>query len=142
MTWGAWPLGPLKTNLPWLKTMLDGGCGEIHLLVQIGEGELRPDGLQVERVFHAGGGSEQPAAIGLAGIQLGAHALRGNQQVLADRLDGAVVLELAAAVVGLGGRREHFDDQAGIEQRIARIVEELRLTANHNRDRKSTRLNS
>ena len=81
---------------------LGGGCGEVDLLVQIGEGEMCPDGLQVERVFHVGGGSEQPAAVGLAGIQLGADALRGHQQVLADRLNGAVVLELAAAVVGLG----------------------------------------
>src|ERR1019366_8945458 len=68
---------PRCTYQPHLAEALAGGRGEVDFLVQIGEREMHSDGLQVERVFQAAGESEQPAAIGLAGIQLGAHALRG-----------------------------------------------------------------
>ena len=48
--------------------------GEVDFLVQIGEREVYPDRLQIERVFQAVGGSEQPAADTLAGVQPGPHA--------------------------------------------------------------------
>src|ERR1019366_9860159 len=97
--------------------------------VQIGEGQVYPDRLQIERVFKAVGGSEQPAAETLAGVQLGPHAFRGDQQVLGDRLDGAVMLEFAHAVVEFRGGRENFDNQVGIEQRVPRFIQELRFAA-------------
>ena len=42
------------------------------------------------------------------------------------------MLEFAHAVVKLRGWRENLDDQAGIEQRIASFIEELRFVADHN----------
>src|ERR1035437_3664 len=42
------------------------------------------------------------------------------------------MLELAYTVVDLGGGGEYLDDQAGIEQRITRFIEELRFAAYHN----------
>ena len=55
-----------------------------------------------------------------------------TKQVLADGLYRAVMLEFAHAVVKFRGGRENLDNQAGIEQRIARFIEELRFAADHN----------
>ena len=42
-----------------------------------------------------------------------------------------VMLELPAAIVGLGRRREHFPNERRVEQRVLHCVEELRLAADN-----------
>lgn len=56
--------------------------------------------------------------------------LRG-QHVFGQRFQLAVLLELATPVVGLGGVRQHLDDEGRIQQGVELGVVELGLAANH-----------
>ena len=58
-------------------------------------------------------------------------AMLGDQHVLGQRFQLAVMLELPAPVVGFGRIRQHFNDQGWIQQRIQVTVVELGLAADH-----------
>src|SRR6202023_2273938 len=57
-------------------------------------------------------------------------ALR-DEQVLAKRVQGAVMLELRAAIVGFGAGGEHLDQHRRVGQDVAVAVGQRRLAADH-----------
>ncbi len=58
-------------------------------------------------------------------------AMLGDQHVLRQRFQLAVMLELPTPVIGFGRIRQHFDDEGRIQQRIPLAIVELGLAADH-----------
>ncbi len=42
------------------------------------------------------------------------------------------MIKLLASIVSLSRGRKHFDDQAGVQQRVEMVIGKLKLTAGHN----------
>jgi len=104
--------------------------GETDVGKDLGKGNGSLQRRQVQVPVHAGGFIEQPAALSLPDELFDAWCLLANEQVRLQRRNLAVVLELAATFVGLGGIGEHFDKDGGIHHGILRTVRESEWAAN------------
>ena len=67
-----------------------------------------------------------------AGEMLDTRLVLGDEDIFTQGFNALVVRELRAAVVGLGGRREHFEKRGGIEQCVVvAIRSQARFAADH-----------
>src|SRR6266478_914338 len=66
--------------------------------------------------------SKRPDVSLLAGELLNSHLVLIDQDVILERLDGAVPLKLQATIINLGGWREHLANNNGIDDNIQVIV--------------------
>src|SRR2546422_6521455 len=82
-------------------------------------------------LFRSVGGNRKPLDIELAPVQHDTDPVGGDEQVLAQRIDRLVVLEILTADVCIRTAGEHLDDACGFEQVHSLPVEEFPLTANH-----------
>ena len=114
---------------PELPSRRASGGLELHLVVDLGQGQGAADAGQGDAVGEGGVVGQGPPAVVAAAVELHLDAVLGDQQILAQAGDLAVDGELVAPVVGLGGIRQHLADQAGVEQDVAPAIMELVLAA-------------
>jgi hypothetical protein len=75
--------------------------------------------------------AEPPLAALAAGVHLDRALVLRHEQVVPQRLELAVATKLAAAVPGLGGVGEHFDQHHRVDDRVRVVVRGLHLAAHH-----------
>ena len=74
---------------------------------------------------------DRPLPIGLTCAQFYIDALGSHEEVRLQGLESSIMLELEAAIVGLGGWGENFNDHNGVEQSRARFTEKLGTARDH-----------
>src|SRR5437899_644289 len=80
------------------------------VLVEVRQVEAALCGFELDDAFGCGYGDREPLALRMAAVEHRAHAIGGDEEILAKGVDGLVVLELAPAVVGFCRWRKDFDD--------------------------------
>jgi hypothetical protein len=76
----------------------------------------------------------------LAQESLGAHPLLGQAQIGTQARDGSVVGEFVAPVISLGAVGKALDDERGVCNGIAAVIQKLPITANRHHVRIGTRI--
>src|SRR5205823_9709349 len=86
-------------------------------LVKLGQRDAEAYGVQCDRCVPAAEEFGDPMGV-LPSVKLGVVGLRVDQQDLLDARNLSVNYELGAAIVTLGSRRENFDQQDRLSDRL------------------------